>query len=229
MGRKIDPRLGRVIRTLREARLIRQNKLAEILGIDGNRMSLVERGLARLEREQQAVVAEVFGLTLPELDRYVEAGAHAISPPGKIPLINFARAGGTAMTNEWGVQTSDAPEYIDRGDVAWPEAFAVRVVGDSMTPKLENKDVAVCAPVDREDGAGPRITQGCIVHVRFSEDSRGRAGEAGLFVWHDDGNQGSGGMITLGKVNTAYPPIRVMREEIVQLARVVEYRRTMVD
>jgi repressor LexA len=67
--------------------------------------------------------------------------------PGKlIPIINKVTAGYPTDFNDLDYPVGIADEYIRCPDVHDPNAFAVRVVGDSMEPKFHEGDIIIFSP-----------------------------------------------------------------------------------
>jgi repressor LexA len=63
-----------------------------------------------------------------------------------IPIINKVAAGYPADFNDLDYPVGIADEYIRCPDVHDPNAFAVRVVGDSMEPKFKEGDIIIFSP-----------------------------------------------------------------------------------
>ena len=95
-------------------------------------------------------------------------GEANISPPipaGRaVPIINRVAAGYPEHFTDLDYPPSVADEYVRCPGVDDPQAFAARVVGDSMAPKYREGDVVVFAP-----NAPVRDGDDCF--VRFAEDN----------------------------------------------------------
>lgn len=63
-----------------------------------------------------------------------------------VPIINKVTAGYPAQFDDLGYPVGIADDYIRCPDIHDPNAFAVRVVGDSMEPKFFEGDVVVFSP-----------------------------------------------------------------------------------
>ena len=87
-----------------------------------------------------------------------------------------------------------------------PDAFAARVVGDSMEPEYFEGDVVVFSP---EAKVAPPAGAGVDCFVRFERDGESTFKRA----YFDEG----GGSIRLQPLNSAYPPRTVSREEVAGL------------
>jgi repressor LexA len=69
-----------------------------------------------------------------------------ITPGRLIPIINKVAAGYPTDFNDLDYPVGIADEYIRCPDIHDPNAFAVRVVGDSMEPKFHEGDIIVFSP-----------------------------------------------------------------------------------
>lgn len=63
-----------------------------------------------------------------------------------VPIINKVAAGYPADFNDLDYPAGVADDYVRCPDVHDPNAFAVRVVGDSMEPKFQEGDIVVFSP-----------------------------------------------------------------------------------
>ena len=67
--------------------------------------------------------------------------------PGQlVPIINKVPAGYPAEFDDMGYPVGFADDYVRCPDIHDPNAFAVRVVGDSMQPKFAEGDVVIFSP-----------------------------------------------------------------------------------
>lgn len=116
-----------------------------------------------------------------------------------IPVINKVAAGYPTEFTDLDYPASVADEYIACPDVSDPEAFAARVVGDSMEPQYREGDIVVFSP---------RLTDiaGCDCFVRLERDNQTTFKR--VYV-EDDGRT-----IRLQPLNNAYPPQFIDREDI---------------
>jgi repressor LexA len=79
-----------------------------------------------------------------------------------VPVINRVSAGYPADFDDMGYPVGIADDYVRCPDLHDPNAFAVRVVGDSMTPKFTEGDIVVFSPaadVQTGDDCFVRFTQ----------------------------------------------------------------------
>lgn len=66
--------------------------------------------------------------------------------PLEVPLINSVAAGYPTEFTDLGYPARVADEYVRTPDVRDPDAFAARVVGDSMQPTYQEGDIVVFSP-----------------------------------------------------------------------------------
>ena len=85
----------------------------------------------------------------------------SITPGRLIPIINKVAAGYPTDFNDLDYPVGIADDYIRCPDVHDPNAFAVRVVGDSMEPRFKEGDIIVFSP-------GAEVRNGDDCFVRFT-------------------------------------------------------------
>jgi len=133
-----------------------------------------------------------------------EGGGNVDTPlpvRGRIPVINSVAAGYPREFTDLDYPASVADEYIACPDVTDPNAFAARVVGDSMEPGYREGEIVVFSP------AMP-TPSGSDCFVRLERD-----GETTFKrVYFEEG--GAGLKIRLQPLNSTYPPQVVAREEV---------------
>lgn len=216
--------LGNLIRELREERGWRQVDLAEKLGIVHSAIVRREKGLTVPKIPERKRLAELFGLTFDEFEaKWREHGR----PPARsrggdgIPLIAAIGAGHVRQFFEYGTDSGQGWQYVDRGDIHDDQAYAVLVDGDSMAPLIMDGDIVIFTPMSIPR---PRaeLTPGTIVHVTMSEDCS-MDGQT-LAAWFPEGEKG----VRLQKANPRYAPIICERTHIRQLGVLVELRRKRV-
>lgn len=78
-----------------------------------------------------------------------------------VPVINRASAGYPAEFNDMGYPMGTADDYVRCPDLHDPNAFAVRVVGDSMIPAFIQGDIVIFSPA-------AEVQNGDDCFVRFS-------------------------------------------------------------
>jgi len=69
-----------------------------------------------------------------------------LSPGGLVPIINKVSAGYPTDFNDLDYPVGIADDYVRCPDLHDPNAFAVRVIGDSMEPKFIEGDIVVFSP-----------------------------------------------------------------------------------
>jgi len=93
-----------------------------------------------------AVLAES-KLDFDELSRVdIEQGGPALSAGRLVPVINKVSAGYPSDFNDLDYPVGIADDYVRCPDLHDPNAFAVRVVGDSMEPKFREGDIVIFSP-----------------------------------------------------------------------------------
>lgn len=125
--------------------------------------------------------------------------------PLEVPLINKVAAGYPREFTDLGYPARVADEYVRCPDVNDPDAFAARVVGDSMTPDYREGDVIVFSPA-RE------VKSGCDCFVRLERDA-----ETTFKRVYFETGPGGEALIRLQPINNAHPPRVVPREEVAGL------------
>lgn len=115
----------------------------------------------------------------------------------EIPLINQVAAGYPREFTDLGYPARIADEYVRAPDIDDPDAFAARVVGDSMLPEYREGDVVVFSPA-RE------IRDGMDCFARLEPD-----GETTFKRVYFEGSN-----IRLQPLNPAYSPKVVDREMV---------------
>jgi SOS-response transcriptional repressor LexA len=137
--------------------------------------------------------------------------------PMQVPLINNVAAGYPRQFTDLDYPARVADAYVSVPEVSDADAFAARVVGDSMEPAYREGDIVVFSP--RVDATG-----GSDCFVRLSEGPP-HAGETTFKrVYFEAGVEGEsecGQNIRLQPLNSAYPPRVVPREAVEGLYRAV--------
>ncbi len=202
----------RTISVDRAARMEQALGLADHQLVDAVQWGSVPAELrARMERSQDARQALVDRLkqALGEQDpagalrNLVERTSSNVEEPlpltGRIPVINSIAAGYPCEFTDLDYPVSIADEYIACPDVTDPNAFAARVVGDSMVPEYREGEIVVFSP------ALP-TPSGSDCFVRLERD--GETTFKRIFFEDDEST------VRLQPLNNAYPPGIVNREDI---------------
>lgn len=125
--------------------------------------------------------------------------------PMEVPVINKVTAGYPADFTDMGFPARIADEYIRTPDLHDPDAFAARVVGDSMAPDYREGDIVVFSPA-REIGDGADC------FVRFEPDHESTFKR----VYFQRDERGAE-LIRIQPINNKYPPRTVPREHVAGL------------
>ncbi len=143
------------------------------------------------------------------------AGVERVELPMEIPLINKVTAGYPGSFTDLGYPARVADEYVRAPDVHDPDAFAARVVGDSMEPMYREGDIVVFSPAKVvESGMDCFVRlepdhETTFKRVYFEEDESGRE------------------VIRIQPMNNAYGPMVVERERVAGLYAGVSVTRTI--
>ena len=162
------------------------------------------RKLASLVRDEGLDRLHASGELRRLINRFTgEPDGPALTPlPVQVPIINKVRAGYPTEFTDLGYPARIADDYISTPDLYDPEAFAARVVGDSMAPAYREGDVVVFSP-ERDTPAGAD----CFVRLH-------RDNESTFKRVYFERSEGGGHLIRLQPINPAYPPRTVEREEV---------------
>lgn len=135
--------------------------------------------------------------------------------PREVPLINRVAAGYPTGFTDLGFPARVADEYVRCPDLDDPDAFAARVIGDSMDPAYREGDVVVFSPAhDIADG------DDCFARLEPDHESTFKR------VYFERGPAGEE-MIRLQPVNNRYAPRTLAREEVAGLYRAVMVMRSV--
>jgi len=140
----------------------------------------------------------------------VRDGQDHRAPERLIPVVGHVSAGPSriAWTDE-GLPVGGGDDYVAaHADLKDPNAFALRIKGDSMAPCMRDGDVVIISPKLARVRAGDEA----IVQLRD--------GKSYLKVVYP-----RGGMLVLQSVNPAYEPLVVPRSEVRKMWRVADVRR----
>lgn len=139
----------------------------------------------------------------------------------EVPLINRVAAGYPRDFTDLGYPARTADTTVRSPDPADPDAFACRVIGDSMAPDYREGDIVVFSPArDARDGAD------CFVRLEPDHESTFKR----VFFLAEPGARGADGAhthIRLQPLNPAYPPRTVPREQVAGLYPAVSITRKL--
>jgi repressor LexA len=137
------------------------------------------------------------------LRRLVEESASNVDAPlplaRRIPVINSIAAGYPAEFTDLDYPASIADEYIACPDVTDPDAFAARVVGDSMAPQYCEGEIVVFSPALPTPSGSD-----CFVRLEPDDETTFKR------VYYED----DGRTIRLQPLNSAYRPRLIDRTHV---------------
>jgi repressor LexA len=148
-------------------------------------------------------------------------GAQPVSPslhlsaslPLSVPLINRVAAGYPTEFTDLGYPVGIADEYVRSPDIQDPDAFACRVVGDSMLPEYRQGDIVIFSP------ARPiRSGMDCFARIEPDHESTFKR-----VFFDDDGGES----IRLQPLNPEYPARVYPREQVAGLFAAVSVMRSI--
>ena len=197
----------------------------------------IRRELEELQRRQLAA-AQVAALlrdskgaadSSPGLDEAYQSGKlraliDQLSPPDQrgptpvplpleVPVINRVQAGYPREFTDLGYPARVADEYVRCPDLADADAFAARVVGDSMQPDYREGDIVIFSPArDVRNGSD------CFARLAPDDETTFKR------VFFETGPEGEE-LIRLQPMNQAYPPQTLPRERVVGLYAAVSVQR----
>jgi SOS-response transcriptional repressor LexA len=123
----------------------------------------------------------------------------------EVPLINSVAAGYPREFTDLGYPARVADQYVRCPDVRDADAFAARVVGDSMEPVYREGDIVVFSPLKA-------VKNGSDCFARLEPDHETTLKRV-YFETDAEGNE----LVRLQPLNSAYPPRLVRREQVAAL------------
>jgi SOS-response transcriptional repressor LexA len=139
-----------------------------------------------------------------------------LSGAAEIPLINSVAAGYPRDFTDLGYPARVADSYVRSPDIADPDAFACRVVGDSMTPEYREGDIVIFSPA-RD------IKSGMDCFVRLEPDHEATFKR----IFFEDKADAPAVHIRLQPLNPHYPARTVSREQVAGLYAAVSVTRRL--
>ena len=134
----------------------------------------------------------------------------SVAPGQMVPVINKVNAGYPADFNDLDYPAGIADDYVRCPDIHDPNAFAVRVVGDSMEPRFRAGDIVIFSPA-----AEVRNGDDCFIRFTMPHETTFKR------VFFEKDNN-----IRLQPRNENYPPMIVDGKRINGLYKaVIKYER----
>ncbi|MBN1290556.1 MAG: helix-turn-helix domain-containing protein [Candidatus Latescibacteria bacterium] len=130
--------------------------------------------------------------------------------PDRIPLLSKIPGGNPVEWSDGEYPAGFGEEFIDRGDITDPNAFALIVDGDSMSPRIKSGDVVIISP-------NTPVTNRSIAAVSLNEGTRTL--KTILFL--------KNGKVLLKPENEQYEPLLLDENDISIIGRVVERRERL--
>jgi len=118
--------------------------------------------LKKLTRNKKGKGAGEVNAMLAKTRLSVKEGKSGVAPGRLVPIINRVAAGYPTDFNDLDYPVGMADDYVRCPDLHDPNAFAVRVIGDSMEPRFHQGDIVVFSPaaeVRNGDDCFIRFTQ----------------------------------------------------------------------
>lgn len=143
------------------------------------------------------------------------ASVQPVLLPREVPLINSVAAGQPTEFTDLGYPARVADDYVRVPDLADPDAFAARIVGDSMQPDYREGDVVVFSPA-----AEVRSGVDCFARLEPDQETTFKR------VYFEADGAGED-LIRLQPLNARYPPRTVPRERVAGLYRAVTVMRAI--
>lgn len=141
--------LGEKIRALRQARQLTLQAIANVFGINRASVSDWEGGKTRPDPDRLPALARILGTTVDDLLSGDDVVAETISAGsagrGRIPIVGTAQLGADGFWSELGHPIGVGNGYLDMPS-SDANAYAVRVVGDSMHPRIRSGEFVLCEP-----------------------------------------------------------------------------------
>ena len=142
--------------------------------------------------------------------------------PLEVPLINSVAAGYPRAFTDLGYPARVADQYVRSPDVRDPDAFACRVVGDSMEPEYHEGDVVIFSPAKAvKDGAD------CFVRFERDEETTFKRVFFEVEPGAGEGEAARVARLRLQPLNGKYPARVVSREDVAGLYAAVSVMRTI--
>jgi SOS-response transcriptional repressor LexA len=130
--------------------------------------------------------------------------------PDRIPLLSKIPGGNPVAWSDGEYPAGFGEEFLDRGDVSDPNAFALMVDGDSMSPRINSGDIVIISP-------NTPVTNRSIAAVEINHEERTL--KTVIFLQN--------GKILLQPENEKYPPLVLEEKQVDFIGRVIERRQRL--
>ncbi len=130
--------------------------------------------------------------------------------PDRIPLLSKIPGGSPVSFSDGEYPAGFGEEYVDRGDITDPNAFALIVDGDSMSPRINSGDIVIIAPNT------PVISRSIAAVAIRNED---HTLKTVMFL--------NNGKVLLQPENDNYDPIVLDKNDVKFVGRVIERREKL--
>ncbi|MBX9737409.1 MAG: LexA family transcriptional regulator, partial [Phycisphaerales bacterium] len=152
----------------------------------------------------------------------------SLALPVEVPLINSVAAGYPGDFSDLGYPARVADEYVRSPDIRDPDAFAARVVGESMLPEYREGDLVIFSP-----SKPVRSGQDCFVRVEpdhqttfkrvFFETADGRT----IDEETTEPGAARAERVRLQPLNPKFRPMTLAREDVAGVYAAVSVMRTI--
>ena len=144
---------------------------------------------------------------LARLVERLEGNVEAVSGLGqRVPVINRVAAGYPTEFTDLGYPVGVADEYVFCPGIEDPNAFAIRVCGESMEPRYREGDILIISPA-----ATVSSGDDCFVRIEATEETTFKR------VFFDPADE-----IRLQPLNERFPPQVLPRDQVSALYRAVK-------
>jgi len=157
--------------------------------------------------ELRRMIERALGEDISKTEDASETGtAERAVSMGRIPLVNKVAAGYPTDFTDLDYPARVADDYVNCPGLDDPDAFAARVVGESMLPEYREGDIVVYSP-------GADVEDGCDCFVRLEPDHETTFKR----VYFEQ----EGAKVRLQPLNPKFPPAVHAREQVAGLYRAV--------
>ena len=130
--------------------------------------------------------------------------------PDRIPLLSKIPCGSPIALTDGEYPAGFGEEFVDRGDITDPNAFALIVEGDSMSPRINSGDIVIISPNT------PVISRSiAAVTIHNEEHTLKRV----IFI--------DTGKVLLQPENGTYDPLVLNKNDVKFIGRVIERRERL--